>query len=85
MYISSTSQTIGIISYREDLHNVIRGGPDWIDVLLTEYSHETHAVCLEDPLLQGLELTILCDDDLLLIVSLGQVHVHLEERSSTLT
>lgn len=72
-----------MLSYREDLHNVVGGGPDGIYVLLAEDSHETHTVCLKDPLLQGLELTVLCDDDLLLIVSLGQVHVHLEEKRVT--
>lgn len=65
------------LSYRENLHNVVGRGPDRIDVLLAEDPHEAHSVRLEDPLLQGLELTILRDDDLLLIVSLGQVHVHL--------
>ena len=72
-----------MLSYRENLYNVVGGGPDRIDVLLAEDPHEAHSVCLEDPLLQGLELTILSDDDLLLIVSLGQVHVHLEEKSVT--
>lgn len=71
-------------SYREDLHNVIGRGPDGVDVLLAEDPHEAHAIRLKDPLLQSLELTILCDDYLLLIVSLGQVHVHLEEKSMTL-
>lgn len=72
-----------MLSYRENLHNVVGRGPDRIDVLLAEDPHEAHSVRLEDPLLQGLELTILRDDDLLLVVSLGQVHVHLEEKSVT--
>ncbi len=77
------TKTFFLLSYREDLHNVVGGGPDGIYDLLAEDPHEAHAVCLEDPLLQGLELAVLCDDDLLLIVSLGQVHVHLEEKSVT--
>lgn len=69
-----------MLSYREDLHDVVGGGPDGIHVLLAEDPHEAHTVRLQDPLLQGLELTFLRDDDLLLVVSLGQMHVHLEER-----
>lgn len=69
-----------MLPYREDLHNIVRRGPDGVDILLTEDSHQADTVCLKDPLLQGLELTILCDDDLLLVVSLGQVHVHLGEK-----
>lgn len=66
-------------SYSEDLHDVVRGGPDGVHVLLTQDPHQTHAVRLQDPLLQGLELAVLSDDDLLLVVRLRQVHVHLEE------
>lgn len=69
-----------MLLYREYLHNVVGGSPDGVDVFLAEHSHETHSVRLKDPLLQGFELTVLCDDDLLLVVSLGQVHVHLKER-----
>lgn len=58
-------------NYREDLHNVIGGGPDGVYILLTEDPHQAYTVRLKDPLLQSLELTILCDDDLFLIVSLG--------------
>lgn len=66
-------------AYGEDLHDVVGGGPDGVHVLLAEDPHETHTVCLQDPLLQGLELTVLRDDDLLLVVRLRQVHVHLKE------
>lgn len=59
-----------MLSYCEDLHDVVRCGPDRIYILLAEDSHETHTIGLQDPLLQGLELTILCDDDLLLVVCL---------------
>lgn len=67
-------------TYREDLHNVVGGGPDGINVLLAEHSHEADSVRLQDPLLQGLELAILRDDDFLLVVSLRQVHVDLAKR-----
>lgn len=63
--------------YSKDLHNVVGGGPDGVDVLVAQHAHEGHAVCLQDPLLQGLEFAVLCDDDPLLVVSLRQVHVHL--------
>lgn len=66
--------------YREDFHNVIGSGPDRIYILLTEDPHQAYTVCLKDPLLQSLELTVLCDDDLFLVVSLRQVHVHLKKQ-----
>lgn len=66
--------------YREDLHDIIGGGPDRIYVLLTENPHQAHTVRLKDPLLQSLELAVLRDDDFFLVVGLGQVHVHLEKK-----
>lgn len=76
-YCNSTAE---VKTYREDLYNVVGGGPDGINVLLAEHSHEANSVRLKDPLLQGLKLTILCDDDLLLVVSLRQVHVDLKKK-----
>ena len=71
-------------AHREDLHDVIGCGAHRVYILLTQHAHQAHAVRLQDPLLQGLELPILCDDDLLLVVSLWQVHVHLaRDRASS--
>ena len=66
--------------YREDLHNVVGGCSHGIDILFAEDPHEANSICLKNPLLKGLELSILSDDDLFLIVSLRQMHVHLTEK-----
>lgn len=67
-------------SYREDLNNIVGGGPDRVDVLLAEDSHKTDTVCLENPFLQRFKLSLLCDYGLFLVLGLGKMHVHLEER-----
>ena len=54
-------------------------GSDWVDGGLAEDPHEVDPICLQDPLLQCLVLAILVDDDSLLGVLCGVVHVHLWE------
>lgn len=68
-------------SYSENLHNVIRGGPDRIHILLAKDPHEAHTISFQNPLLQSLKLSILCDDDFLLVVGLWKMHVHLQRQT----
>lgn len=57
-------------AHREDLHNIIGCGAHRVYILLAQYPHKAHTIRLQDPFLQGLEFSIFCDDDLLLVVCL---------------
>lgn len=72
---------LNLDSYSEDLHNIVGGGPDWVNVLLAKDSHKTDTVCLENPFLQSFKLSLLCDDGLFLVLGLRKMHVHLQDES----
>ena len=61
----------------ENLDNVVRRRSYRVHRRLTENLHQVHAICLEDPLLKCLVLSLLIDDDSLLGVLRWIVHVDL--------
>ena len=64
----------------EYLADVVAEGADGIDLWVAQHLHHAGAVCLQEPLLDGLELALLRDDDALLVILLRQVHVHLSAK-----
>lgn len=61
----------------EDLADVVRECSGGVDFSFGEDSHEGGSVRLEQPLGHGLELAVVRDHNTLLVVSGGQMHVHL--------
>ena len=67
-----------IMTYREDFHNVVRGGSDRINGGVAEDTKKVDSVCLQDPFLDGLVLALLIDDDPLFRILGWVMHVHLQ-------
>ena len=70
-------------AYGKYLDDIVGGCAYGVDIFLTEDLHETGAVCLQDPLLNALELTLVRDHHTLLVVCRWQVHVHLTQSHDT--
>ena len=66
-------------AHLEDLDNVIGRCSDGVDRRLTENPQEVGSISLQNPLLDGLVLTLFVDNDALLCVLRWVVHVHLHE------
>lgn len=62
---------------RKNFYNIIGCCSDRINIPLAENSHEGRSVSLKDPLSNSLELSLLSDEDPLLVISVGKMHVHL--------
>ena len=69
--------TITVCTYGEHFDNVIAGGANGVHVTCAEGAVQRAAVGFKNPLLNGFEFAVLGGLDALLLVRLGQVHVHL--------
>lgn len=72
-------------TYREDFYDVIGCCSDWIDVSLTENLHQSCTISFQNPLGYSLKLALLCNGDPLLVLCIGQVHVHLHNHTDITT